>query len=162
VDEDALPDPPYNPTDEVRDAPEEKAPAKGKAGQKKLTAWQEETAVRLVALLQGEQVELLVDGTPHQITVPGVAQVVGKFDEVDAYHIWHGAPALSVALVKVAPRHPWLKAALEMSQMGGDYRELGVAVMGIVIPIAMHHGLFGAPAQPVIDQNGTGDDHAAS
>ena len=121
---------------------------------RKLTGWQTETAEGLVALFQGTVETLEVNGEPQQIVVPGLCHLIGRFDPFDAQVVAAGMPALSVSLVKVAPRHPFLRRTLEMLTAGGDYQELAQASMAIAFPIMLHHGMLGKPAAAGLNGDG--------
>lgn len=121
---------------------------------RKLTGWQTETAEGLVALFQGTVETLEVNGEPQQIVVPGLCHLIGRFDPFDAQVVAAGMPALSVSLVKVAPRHPFLRRTLEMLTAGGDYQELAQASMAIALPIMLHHGMLGSPPQAGLNGDG--------
>lgn len=154
---DDLPEPPYDPDrappvdedeEEGREAPKRRRrPAPRKRGG--LSAWQEETAIRLTALVQGERVAIEVNGQVTEIVIPGLCALIAVADPFDAAVVGQGCPAFFVALVKVAPRHPWLKAILDALSMGGDYNELARASMAIAIPIMIHHGMIPMP-RPVV------------
>ena len=143
---DDLPDPPYNPVDE----PEEEEPAEKKTRSRRssprrkgLTVWQEETAQALVGVVCGSDESLEVNGSKVDFRIPGLCDLIARIDPFDANVIYGGTPGLSVALVKIAPKHPWLKGGLDMLVSGGEYRELTQAVLAIIVPIALHHGMLG-------------------
>lgn len=164
---DALPEPPYDPDKAPPSADEDEAEAPEPSPRrrrrssspraKKLTAWQEETAVRITTLIQGERVAIEVNGQVSEVVIPGLCTFLAAADEFDAAVVYQGAPALSVALVKVAPRHPWLRSFLDLLSMGGDYNELTRAVLAIAVPVAIHHGMIPLPrpqVQPAVDGAG--------
>lgn len=159
---DALPEPPYNPADQEPDDDADGDTEKpkrttsrrrstGTTQRKRLTPWQEQTAASLIGVFQGTLETIEVDGNTHQFQVPGLCHLIAKADPFDAQIVYQGIPGLAVATVKIAPRHPWLKGALDMASAGGDYRELIQASMAIIVPIALHHGLLGGQPAPVVD-----------
>lgn len=160
---DELPSPPYDPadgeptpSDEDTGEPEKKQRRRTAARsprRRKLTAWQEETAAQFTALFQGGTTPMELDGEPVidpatgrpiVVYVPGLAWVVGQFDQFDGMMLHQGSPALAQALVKLAPRHPFLRTFLDVSTAGDDYRELMAAVGAIMLPILAHHGMLPA------------------
>lgn len=160
---DALPD--AEPLD-AADAPEPEAgerPKRKRAAsprRRALTGWQEETAAALIALFNGEQLTL---ETGQVVFIPGVCHFLQQVEPYDAQVVAAGMPALAVALVKVAPRHPFLRSLLTAATGAGDYQELLQAAALIALPILAHHGLFGPAPIPTLgpaDERLDGD-HAA-
>jgi hypothetical protein len=90
--------------------------------------------------------ELEVNGQPVQVVIPGLCHLIATVDSYDAQVVANGSPALCVALVRVAPRHPWLKTILDTLAMGGDYGELSRAALAIAVPLLVHHGVIPIPS----------------
>lgn len=164
---DELPEPPYNPGEQPEPSPdsgsgddEEERPRRRRSSsprRKTLTAWQEEAALRLIALTQGEKTILEVNGQQVEIVVPGLCHLIAQADQYDAAVVGNGAPAFWTAVVKVAPRHPWLRSIIDMLTMGGEYGELSRAALAIAVPILMHHGVIPMPRpklQAVLEEDG--------
>lgn len=156
---DELPSPPYNPAEheaEPDEQEEEKPkPRRRRASSPKsrgLTTWQNETAQSLIALFCGEQVTL---DTGQQVSIPGLCHLLAQVEPYDARVIFDGMPAFAVALVKVAPRHPFLKGLLGLATASGDYQELFQASVAIMLPIAAHHGMLPSPPPPVVEAGKT-------
>lgn len=167
---DELPVPPYDPGSDGEPEPEEEEPAAPKRRRrsgprsKRLTGWQEETVLRLVALTQGSVEVLEVNEQRFEFRIPGLCDAIAQFDQFDAGVVSNGSPALWTALVKVAPRHPWLKGMLDLLTMGGDYNELTRAVLAIAVPILIHHGVIPVPGPRAAAavENGRPPDEAAA
>ena len=147
---DELPEPPYEPGAEPPEADddEEAKPKRRRSTPRKrgLTGWQQEASEKLIALTQGTYETLEINGETVTIPIPGLCAVINSIDPYDAAVVYHGSPAFWVATVKVAPRHPWLKGIIDLLTLGGDYNELTRAVLGIAVPILMHHGMIPLPA----------------
>lgn len=154
---DELPQPPYNPADHAGEDDDEEQAAEEKPKKRRrrttsrgrsLTAWQTETMTALNGLVLGASETVEIDGRTQTVTIPGLAHLLAQAEPYDATVLANGWPGFTLALVKIAPRHPWLKGVLSMATAGDDYRELVAATLVIVVPIALHHGALGAPALP--------------
>lgn len=154
---DELPQPPYNPADHADDddddEPAEEKPKKRRrrttSRGRTLSAWQTETMTALNGLVLGASETVEIDGRSQTVTIPGLAHLLAQAEPYDAAVLANGWPGFTLALVKIAPRHPWLKGVLSMATAGDDYRELVAATLVIVVPIALHHGALGEPVLPM-------------
>ena len=64
---------------------------------------------------------------------------VSFVDAYDGQVIAANADALAEALTDLAARNPAIKARLESLVTGSDYTALGIVLVSIILPIALHH-----------------------
>ena len=82
------------------------------------------------------------------LLVEGASYVVGLADAFDGEVIERGGPAIVDALIDLARTDKRLRRYLELTAAPGKYGPLTMAVMGVALPIVIHHGL--APKIPAL------------
>lgn len=94
-----------------------------------------------------------------------IGATVYAFDQTCGQSIMQGTPALAEALDELARENENVRRVLEGLMTAGTYSKLVVAVAGIALPIAAHHGLLpeglaaGIPGVPTPEPSTNG--HAA-
>lgn len=89
----------------------------------------------------------------QEATIPGVAQVVGMFDEFDGMVIGAYAPGMARAWAQLAAENDAVHKMLTFVTYGGAWRGVMVATAPPLLAIAAHHGAlpvgrFGPAEEP--------------
>lgn len=91
-----------------------------------------------------------------EASIPGIAQIVGMYDEFDGQIIQTYAPGMAKAWAELARVNPGVRRILNGLTYGGAYRGVMAASLPPIIAILAHHGAipgFGGPGAnaPVVD-----------
>jgi hypothetical protein len=90
-----------------------------------------------------------------EASIPGIAQIVGMYDEFDGQIIQTYAPGMAKAWAELARVNPGVRRILNGLTYGGAYRGVMAASLPPLVAILAHHGAipgFGGPgAQAVVD-----------
>jgi transcriptional regulator with XRE-family HTH domain len=83
-----------------------------------------------------------------EAVIPGIAQVVGMWDEFDGRIIETYGPGMAKAWAELARVNPRVRSVLIGLTYGGAYRGVLAATLPCIVAIAAHHGAFQRPQQP--------------
>jgi transcriptional regulator with XRE-family HTH domain len=83
-----------------------------------------------------------------EAVIPGIAQVVGMWDEFDGRIIETYGPGMAKAWAELARVNPRVRSVLIGLTYGGAYRGVLAATLPCCVAIAAHHGAFQRPQQP--------------
>lgn len=106
----------------------------------------------LLKMFAGERL-IIPKQTPDGViqteaVIPGIAQVVGMWDEFDGRIIETYSPGMAKAWAELARTNPRVRSVLIGLTYGGAYRGVLAATLPPMVAIMAHHGAFNRPQAP--------------
>ncbi len=105
----------------------------------------------LLKMFAGERL-IIPKQTPDGViqteaVIPGIAQVVGMWDEFDGRIIETYSPGMAKAWAELARVNPRVRSVLVGLTYGGAYRGVLAATLPPIVAIMAHHGAFSRPEE---------------